>query len=216
MNKYEYLSTHYDSIIAVHLSKPMSGTFGNSLKSAEEVMSRSGKRNMVFNSRTLTGGLGLIVLRVARAVERGESFEEITSKIDTWINKSIVRVSVPTLKYIIRSGRVSPFKSFVAKTLDLKPVIALDGEGKAVLLQKSFTDQGRHEKDDERHRQKPSAARKIWEYAISHAGNPEAAAWYAAEMEKLTGKKPLFVDHASPVLAANTGAGVVAVAIMLE
>jgi hypothetical protein len=35
-------------------------------------------------------------------------------------------------------------------------------------------------------------------------------------MEKLTGRKPLFVDHASPVLAANTGAGVVAVSIMLE
>jgi uncharacterized protein len=215
VNKYEYLSTHYDSIIAVHMSKPMSGTFANSLKSAEEVMARSGKRNMVFNSRTLTGGLGLIALRIARAVEEGESFEEITPKVESWIDKSLIRVSVPTLKYIIRSGRVSPFKSFIAKTLDLKPVIKIDQEGKAVLLQKSFTKRGAMEKtmkDIARN----ITGKDIWEYAISHAGNPEAAQWFATEMEKLTGRKPLFVDHASPVLAANTGAGVVAVSIMLE
>jgi len=215
VNKYEYLSTHYDSIIAIHLSKPMSGTFGNSLKSAEEVMSRSGKRNMVFNSRTLTGGLGLIALRIARAVDEGESFEDITSKVESWINKSVVRVSVPTLKYIIRSGRVSPFKSFIAKTLDLKPVIKLDQEGKAVLAQKSFTKRGAMDKTM-KDITRTISGKDIWEYAISHAGNPEAAFWFATEMEKLTGRKPLFVDHASPVLAANTGAGVVAVSIMLE
>lgn len=215
INKYEYLSTHYDSIIAVHLSKPMSGTYGNSYKSAEEVMSRSGKMNMVFNSKTLSGGLGLIVLRITREIEKGESFEAVTARIDSWINKSILRVSVPTLKYIIRSGRVSPFKSFVAKTLDLKPVIMIDPEGKAVLQQKSFTVRGAMKKTL-KSISKSIQGKQIWEYAISHAGNPEAAEWYALEMEKMTGRKPLFVDHASPVLAANTGAGVVAVSIMLE
>jgi fatty acid-binding protein DegV len=49
-----------------------------------------------------------------------------------------------------------------------------------------------------------------------HANNPEAADWYSAEMEKLTGQKPAFVDHVSPVLAANIGEGVVGVALMLE
>jgi DegV family protein with EDD domain len=171
--------------------------------------------NMVFNSKTLSGGLGLIVLRIAQAIENGESFEAVTARIDSWINKSILRVSVPTLKYIIRSGRVSPFKSFVAKTLDLKPVIMIDTEGKAVLLQKSFTVRGAMKKTL-KSIAKSIEGKQIWEYAISHAGNPEAAEWYAVEIEKITGRKPLFVDHASPVLAANTGAGVVAVSIMLE
>ena len=37
-----------------------------------------------------------------------------------------------------------------------------------------------------------------------------------AKMEKLTGKRPVFIDHASPALVANAGTGVVCVSIMME
>lgn len=36
------------------------------------------------------------------------------------------------------------------------------------------------------------------------------------EMERITGKKPVFVEQASASLVANVGPGVVAVAFMLE
>jgi uncharacterized protein len=215
VNRYEYLSTHYDSIIALHLSQAMSGTFSNSSKSAEEVMSRTGKKIHLFNSRTLTAGLGLTILRIARAIEEGQTVEEIVPKIEEWIGKSHLRVTVPTLKYIIRSGRVSPFRSFIAKTLDLKPVILIDKEGKSDLFGKSFTTKG-SQKKLVRDYTRLLKDKKIWEYAVMHANNKEAAHWYAVEMEKITGKKPVFVDNVSPVLAANTGQGVVGVAVMLE
>jgi fatty acid-binding protein DegV len=35
-------------------------------------------------------------------------------------------------------------------------------------------------------------------------------------MEKLTGKKPLFIEQVSPVLGANTGPGVTGISVMLE
>jgi DegV family protein with EDD domain len=215
INRYEYLSTHYDSIIGLHLSAALSGTFSNSTKSAEDVTGRTGKKIHLFNSKTLTGGLGLIVLRVARAIEEGKTVEEIVPKIDEWIGKSHLRVTVPTLKYIIRSGRVSPFKSFVARMLDLKPVIAIDQEGKSYMFSKSFTTAASMKKVV-KNISRMLNGKKIWEYAIMHANNPEAADWYSAEMEQLTGQKPAFVDHVSPVLAANIGEGVVGVALMLE
>ena len=124
-------------------------------------------------------------------------------------------MTVPTLKYIIRSGRVSPFKSFVARLLDLKPVIAVDENGKTFMFGKSFSTKGSMKKVI-RNLAKLVRGNQVWEYAIMHANNPEAADWYAAEMEKVTGKKPVFVDNASPVLAANTGEGVVGIAVMLE
>jgi DegV family protein with EDD domain len=179
------------------------------------VTGRTGKKIHLFNSKTLTGGLGLIVLRVARAIEEGKTVEEIVPKIDEWIGKSHLRVTVPTLKYIIRSGRVSPFKSFVARMLDLKPVIAIDQEGKSYMFSKSFTTAASMKKVV-KNISRMLNGKKIWEYAIMHANNPEAADWYSAEMEKLTGQKPAFVDHVSPVLAANIGEGVVGVALMLE
>lgn len=215
INRYEYLSTHYDSIISLHISQKMSGTYSNSSKSAEEVMARTGKKAHVFNSRSLTAGLGLTVLRVARAIEEGKTTDEILPQVEDWISKSHIRVTVPTLKYIVRSGRVNPLKGFVAKMLDVKPVIIVNREGTTSLSGKSFTKTGSMKKAV-RSLAQLIKGQQVWEYAITHANNPEVANWYAGEMEKLTGKKPVFMDNASPVLASNTGEGVVAVSVMLE
>ncbi|MCX6266313.1 MAG: DegV family EDD domain-containing protein [Bacteroidetes bacterium] len=214
-NKFEYLATHYDSIIGIHLSQALSGTWSSSEKGSKEVVGRTGKLIDIINSKTLTAGLGLIVLRAARALENGATHAELMSHMEDWKEKSKVRVSVKTLKYIVRSGRVSPFKSFVAKVLDLKPVIVIDGEGKAALFSKSFSGKGSMKKVMQ-NISKISHGKKIWEYAITHANNPSAASWYAVEMEKLTGKKPIFIDHASPALAANTGPGIACISLMLE
>lgn len=214
-NKFEYLATHYDSIIGIHISQALSGTWSSSDKGSKDVISRTGKQIDVVNSKTITGGLGLVVLRAARALENGASHSEVLERLEEWKEKSIVRVSVATLKYIVRSGRVSPFKSFIARVLDLKPVIALDQNGKASLFTKSFSEKGSMKKVM-KNISKIIRGKKIWEYAITHADNPSAAQWYAVEMEKLTGKKPVFIDHASPALAANTGPGISCVSLMLE
>ncbi|MEI7489879.1 MAG: DegV family protein [Bacteroidota bacterium] len=214
-NKFEYLSTHYNNIIGVHLSSGLSGTFGNAEIAGKEVAGRTGKTIEVIDSRVLTGALGLILIRAARALEEGMSHFELSARIREWIPKSGIRVSVQTLKYIIRTGRVSPMKSFIARVLDLKPVISLDENGKAVLFSKSLTEKGCISKvvrDFERMLRK----NKIWEYAITHASNLETANYLALEMERITGKKPLYLDHASPVLVAHTGPGIVCISYMLE
>ncbi len=214
-NKYEYLSTHYDSVIAMHISQALSGTWSGSDKAAREVAGHTGKAIHVENSNNLTGGLGLLVIRSARALEEGVTHEELVRKITEWKDKLVVRVNVVTLKYIIRSGRVSPFKGFIARLLNLKPCIEVTTEGKAELFSRSLTEKGSRRKVI-RDIARQIKGRKVWEYVITHAVNPDAAIWYEAEMVKLTGKKPLFVDHASPALAANTGPGIACVAVMLE
>ncbi len=214
-NKYEYLSTHYNSIISVHISQGMSGTFSNSQIASREVAGRNGKKIDVFNSKTLTGGLGLIMLRAARAIEEGASHEDITTSMKNWISKSKILVSVPTLKYIVRSGRVSPFKGFIARILDLKPIITVNDEGTTELFGKFFTAKASTRKLIQT-LSKLVREKKVWEYAITHANNQKVVDYYIEEMVKLTGKRPVFVDHASPALVANTGTGVVCISVMFE
>ena len=214
-NKFEYLATHYNSIIGIHLSQALSGTWSSSEKGSRDVVSRTGKQIDVINSKTLTAGLGLIVLRAAMALENGASHEDLVAQMEEWKAKSMVKVSVTTLKYIVRSGRVSPFKGLIAKMLDLKPAIAIDQEGKASLFSKSFSGKGSM-KSVMQSISKAIRGKKIWEYAITHANNPDTAQWYAREMEKLTGKKPVFIDHASPALTANVGPGIACISLMLE
>ncbi|MBN1199785.1 MAG: DegV family EDD domain-containing protein [Bacteroidales bacterium] len=214
-NKFDYLSTHYTATLGFFISEKLSGTYQNGVKSARDVGARNGKPAYIYNSRLLSAGLGLIVLRAARAVEEGMSLDEILPKVDTWISKSHLRASIPTLNYIIKSGRIGHFKSFVARTLDLKPVIEIDREGKAEIAGKSLSIKGAHKKLLGNIR-KVINGEEVWEYAITHADNQAVAQHYAMEMEQITGRKPLFIDHISPVLVANTGPGVVAVSFMLK
>jgi len=214
-NKYEFLCTQYNSVIGIHISQGLSGTYSNSLIASREVAEGTGKKIDVFNSKTVTGGLGLLILRIAKAMENGMSHENISSRINEWIEKSHLRVSVTTMKYIVRSGRVSPLKGFIAKLLDLKPIIYMNKEGKTELLGKSFSEKGINKKLI-RDIAKLLRNNKVWEYAITHANNPKTVEFYTTEMEKLTGKKPLFVDNASPALVANAGPGVVSISMMFE
>ena len=214
-NKYEYLCSHYSSVIAVNINSAMSGTYNSSQKAAKEVSERTGKKIDVMDSRTVTGGLGLILLRLAEAIDKGAKHEDLLPKIEEWISKTQVRVTVTTLKYIIRSGRVSPFKSFIARLLDLKPVIIIDKEGHTVLTSTSFTEKASMKKVI-RNIERITRKNRIWGYAITHARNPQTTAWFADRMEQLTGMKPAFIAPASPALGANAGPGVACVSFMLE
>jgi dihydroxyacetone kinase-like predicted kinase len=68
INLYSHLASHYDSVIAIHLSDKLSGTFFSSQKAALKISVEFGKPVTVLNSRNLSGSLGLIVLRAAQAL----------------------------------------------------------------------------------------------------------------------------------------------------
>jgi DegV family protein with EDD domain len=214
-NKYEYLGTQYESVIGINLSAGLSGTCSNSEKAAKDVSERTGKQMKAINSKTISGSLGLIIMRAAEAIENGVTYPEVLSKIEEWIQKSTVRISVKTLKYIVKSGRVSPLKSFIANLLDIKPLIAFDKNGSTVLFSKSFTEKSSMKKAI-RSIEKLARTKKIWNYAITHSDNLATAEWYSSEMERITGLKPAFVEHVSPVLVAHAGPGVACVAILFE
>jgi hypothetical protein len=202
-------------VIALNMSKGLSGTYNSSLQAGKDISERTGKRIDVLDSGTVSGAQGLILLRLAEAIDKGLSHEMIVSEIKEWIRKTELRVTVTTLKYIIRTGRVSAFNSFIARMLDLKPVIAMNEEGTTMMTSKSFTERGSMNKVI-RNIEKIAQKNKIWGYAITHAKNVKTADWFATEMERITGQKPAFIATASPVLSANVGPGVVSLSFMLE
>ncbi len=215
-NKLSYLSTHYKSVIGMHINASMSGTHSNASRSAKSISWQMKKRIDIIDSKKLTSSLGLLVLRLAEAIESKQySHDELIELGQNWVNKSDVFVSVKTLKYIAKSGRVSPIKGFIGNLLNLKPIITIDNKGVSSLLEKSFTEEGSM-KNMMKHAKQTIAKGELWGYAITHANNPTTADWYKDELTKLTGQKPKFMNIASPVLGANVGPGVVAVSFLLK
>jgi len=214
-NLYSQLASHYDSVIAVHVSDKLSGTFYSSQKAALKISTEFNKPITVLNSRNLSGSLGLIVLRIAQAIETGFSHGEIVALADKWIKNTRIFVSVKTLKYMIRGGRVSAAKGLLARILNINPIISLDETGKAIIFGKTFSQKANMEQVM-KHIGNINADKNIWNYIVMHAGNPEAAAWYSEKMEKLTNKKPVSVVNISPVIGANAGIGAASVALLYD
>jgi DegV family protein with EDD domain len=215
INKYSFLGTHYESLIALHLSKHMSGTFSNSERAALAVSEQSHKRISVVNSNRISSALGLAVLRAARAIEAGSTHDEVLSQMESWTAKNKIYVSTRSTKYLVKSGRLSQTKGIIGKLLNLKPIVFVTDEGKAGIIAKPFTEKASmarimHEIE------RQMRSRKIWGYAISHIRNHEIADVYARKLEELTGKPAEFINHASPVLGVNGGPGIVVVSVMFE
>lgn len=215
VNLYSHLASHYDSVIAIHLSDQLSGTFFSSQKAAQKIAGEFGKQITVLNSKNLSGSLGLIVLRAAQAIESGLSHDEVVSMAEKWIRNTRIYVSVKTLKYMVRGGRVSATKGLVAKLLNINPIVSINEAGKAVLFDKTFSQKANMEKVMS-HIKKINDSQKIWNYIVLHANNKKSADWFTEKMEKLTNMKPVSVVNISPVIGANAGAGAASVALLYD
>lgn len=211
---YSQLGSHYESIVAIHLAACLSGTYETSLREATKAR-QAGMDVQVLDSRHLSGSLGLVVLRAAQASEAGLNASEIAALLPQWSAKARILVSVTSLRYMVKGGRVSPLKGLAAKLLNLKPIVSVDATGKSILYGKSFSEESNLKTIIrmvvEQHREKPLRC-----YALGHSNAPEKAIAFAARLEKALGFPPLYITQISSVVALNAGPGAVSVVTMSE
>jgi DegV family protein with EDD domain len=208
----EFLAGHYERIVAVTISGGLSGFYSQALAARDAV---SPERIHVLDSKQISAGQGLVVLRAAEAIRAGLGAEDVARQAEEWIAKTRLWVDIRTLKYMVRGGRVSPLKGFLAGLLRIKPIISLDAEGKAAVLGKSFS-RRQNMKKIVRLIRREAAGKTVWNYAVVHAQNPYRALHYAEELRPVLGKKPAFIMDISPVIGAHNGVGVVGVCLMFE
>lgn len=214
-NLYSQLASHYDAIIAVHLTQQFSGTYLNSLKAAERIKSEFNKPVYVIDSKNLSGALGLLVLKIAKAIEEEMPIQDIVKSAEEWIKNLKIFVSVKDIKYMIKGGRVSKNKGFLATLLGINPVVSMDSEGKAMLFGKSFGQKANINKVIN-HIRTLTERQQVWNYIVLHAHNRKGADIYINKMYALTGKQPVSVVDISPVIGMNAGIGSIAVSLLLE
>lgn len=90
-----FICNHYESVIAITVSKELSGTW-NVLNSVAETLRERGKKISVINSKTNSGAQGLLVLKAARMIVEGRGHDEIVRDIEQSIPDTKIFVSVAT------------------------------------------------------------------------------------------------------------------------
>jgi DegV family protein with EDD domain len=124
---YKKLSQQGDGIISIHISQKMSGTLNSALQ-AKQMMSTSVPIE-IWNSETVSMGLGLITIKAAQLANSGASMLQITEEIKKTIRDNHVWALFDTLKYLAQGGRIGKAKGFLGTILNIKPLLFVkDGE----------------------------------------------------------------------------------------
>ncbi|MFA5543482.1 MAG: DegV family protein [Bacilli bacterium] len=202
----KYLEEHYDDIIVVTVASKLSGTYNAFYQYAKK-----NPKIHVIDSKQNSGAQGLVVLEVAKMIEKGKSVKEILDDIPNFINRTKIYVSVKTLKYMVKMGRVKKVTGLIAKIINLKPVISLGKEGEGIIKTKAFSLNGNVKKIIKLVKQE-----KVTQYIMVHAQAEERASKLALKLEKILGFKPLYTTEISPIVAMNAGIGAIAVALTYE
>jgi DegV family protein with EDD domain len=115
-----------EDIIFFGISEEMSVTCQVVRMAAEEL---AYDRIWVINSKNLSTGIGLQVLRAAHLAKAGLGAREIVQEIEGACSKVRASFVVDTLTYLHRGGRCSSVAALLGNTLKLKPMIAVtDGK----------------------------------------------------------------------------------------
>jgi hypothetical protein len=208
-NFFSFLTTYYQKVIVLTVSEKMSGTFQAFKEAALKFKDVADIR--VINSKQNSGAEGLLVLKAAQLIESGASLDDIEQTIESLTGKSKILVSVKTLKYMVRSGRVSKVTGIIGKIMNLKPIISIDETGQGIIFEKSLSLKSSNRKI-EQHIREVVREHGIENFAIVHANAPDRAKQYAELYQEIIGKAPDYVMDISTIVAMNAGIGTVAIA----
>jgi len=209
-----FLSSYYDSVIALMVSGKISGTW-NSVYQASQKLKENGYKIDVIDSKLNSGAQGLLVQKTAELIDSGLAHDKIVKEIYKLIPRTKIMVSVANFKYMVQSGRVSPFKGYLAKILSLKPIVSLDEDGKGIAFAKAFSRKANFNKILNIIRANNQKS-PITRYCIVHSQAPGLAEKYRKSLLAILNKEPQYIEEVSSVVAMASGKEAVAVCIMNE
>ncbi len=212
-NALSFLISHYEGILAITVSRAMSGTYNVFAQAIEKIKEINQKPIYLVDSKQNSGAQGLVVIKAAEALAKGANLDEVRGIAQQAAENAKILVSVPTLHYMVRSGRVNKVTGFIGKIMNLKPVISIDSEGKGIIFEKAFTIRGNTKKIF-REVKRMASQSGIEYYAILHANNPTRATEFAERAKSILGFDPLYLSDISSVVALNAGIGSVAIALL--
>ena len=196
-------------VVAVCLSGGVSGTFQAALTAAAQF---EGAKVHVVDSRSLTVAQGLLVQEAREMALAGAGAGEIAVRLEGLRDKMRLFISLRTLEFARRGGRVSAARSLMARVLGIRPVISFDSEGKVISAAKAFGVEGVK-------RKVLDLARMEWErrsrfrLAVAHMASPEDARYYVENIRRLTGLD-VPIAEATPVLGCHSGPGAAGIAVL--
>ncbi|MGE0554974.1 MAG: DegV family protein [Gemmatimonadales bacterium] len=202
-----------DTVVAVLLSSGLSGTYA----AAQAAIRAAGVEQVrLVDSRSASFGTGLLALRAAELAESGWAADAIVRELERLREQSGLLLTVDIYDNLLRSGRVSRGKAWLAGMLDVKPILTLDRDGRIQPLDRV---RGREQLVgrvlqhlDRRLTPRPERVR----FGVAHADAPDVAERLRLALVAAYRPVDCFVSLATGVLGTHAGPGAWAVFYQVE
>lgn len=207
---YDDVVKNYKFAISIHLPRVVSGT----LQAAEKAAELFGQNKITcVDGKNVSVALGLVVMEAISALKKGDNINQIIDKIKAATNNVYLFASISTIDYMVKGGRISKPKWFLAKLLNLKPIISFDKTGKAKVVGKAVGYKAAMKKTLKLVTKRAKSFPKA-KFMVAHANAYREAEWYAEQIKGIFNVQEIPIVDAAPVLGVHAGPGTAAVAFI--
>ncbi|MDQ0898671.1 DegV family protein [Paenibacillus sp. V4I7] len=190
-----------EDIVFIGLSSELSSTIQNATIAAA---SFPDGRITIIDSRNLSTGIGLLVLRAAQAAMNGRSSAEIKSLIEPFITRMEVEFIIDTLEYLHKGGRCSSVQHFIGSLLKIRPIVkVIDGAMTSTDKVRGKREKALHQLLDNALAQKDDMDTEF--LFITHSSAAEEAAYIKQQIEQQTNVKHVYITETGCVVASHCG-----------
>lgn len=209
VSAYEPLLAAGRDVVSVHISAALSGTCGSARQARQRLIDedKGGERVHVYDSRSVAGGMALVVLGAIRAAETGASGEEVCAHLDETRARMKMWFALDTLEYLRKGGRIGAAQAWIGSTLRVKPILTMEEEITPVERVRTRRRAVERMIDFARERQREGADG----WVVQHIHDHEAAQTLVEHCREVFGNPPLFVSEVGPVLGAHAGPGMIGI-----
>ena len=124
--QYQYLQSHYDSIISIHIPHVLSGTYQSALNASKRV---TNSNISVMDGFSASVGLGLIAMRAAELTKEGKKHEDIIGALPEIIKTTNIYLAIKDMSYIVKGGRLPKWVKNIADILHIRPILTTKEDG---------------------------------------------------------------------------------------
>lgn len=112
-----------DTILSLHVSSKLSGTFNSAVMAAQELKNKL--HVIPFDTGSGSAAVGFMCKEVRQLEKAGESVQAIISRLETIRQNLSIVLTIDSFEYARRSGRVKALQAALASLINIKPVIIL-------------------------------------------------------------------------------------------
>jgi DegV family protein with EDD domain len=198
-------------VLGMFVSSKLSGTYQSAVLAREELTSGKDKIDII-DTETVAMALGFQVLSVARAAQDGASMADCKALADKAREHTGVYLTVETLEFLHRQGRIGGAQRFLGTALNLKPILAVEG-GRIEPVERVRTRSKALDRVVEIVAEK-CADKSPVRIATLHADSPDDAKLILEKITALLNPIETVFAAVSPAVGANAGPGTVGLAYM--